>query len=150
MMRKEALMRLALCALALAALTTTAAAQVYRAQPNAVLQIQRQNLLDGVWRVNGLGDLTLTTRPDEILEGQLAGRACLGQYRGNTFALFCSSADRGPYLLTGVATEAPPVATTARARIVAQPARMQGQILQSYMSSRGHAEEIAALSATRQ
>lgn len=143
-------MRLVLCALALAALTSVAMAQDYQAQPNLVVQLQRQNILDGVWRVNGLGDLTLSTRPDEALEGQLAGRACHGQYRGNTFALFCESADRGPYLLTGVATGTPPVATTARSRVVARPAQMQGQILQSYMSSRGHTEEIATLSATRQ
>lgn len=143
-------MRLVLCAIVLSLLTTAATAQVYQAQPNAVLQIQRQNILDGVWRVNGLGDLTLTARPDDVLEGQLAGRACHGQYRGATFALFCASADRGPYILTGVATESPPVATTARSRVFAQPARMQGQILQSYLSSRGHAEEIATLTATRQ
>lgn len=143
-------MRVALCALALTAMMSTASAQVFQAQPNAVLQMQRGNILDGVWRVNGLGDLSLTTRPNEVLEGQLARRACHGQYRGNTFALFCESADRGPYLITGVATEEPPVATTARARIVAQPARIGGQIHQSYLSSRGHVEEIATLSATRQ
>lgn len=148
-------MRAALCAFALltASISSSAAlAQVsdYALQPNAVLQIQRSALLDGVWRVNGLGDLTLTTRPNEVLEGQLAGRACHGQYRGNTFALLCESVDRGPYLLTGVAVEEPPVATTARARIVAQPARINGQIHQSYLSSRGHVEEIATLTGTRQ
>jgi hypothetical protein len=147
-------MRAALCALAVLSIATTASgalAQVggYAIQPGAVIQIQRTNILDGVWRVNGLGDLTLTTRQNDVLEGQLAGRACHGQYRGATFALFCESDDRGPYLITGVATEEPPVASRARARIVAQPARMSGQIHQSYLSSRGHVEEIATLSATR-
>ncbi len=146
-------MRAALCALAL--LTTSisasaALAQDYALQPNAVLQVQRSNILDGVWRVNGLGDLTLTARPNEVLEGQLAGRACHGQYRGNTFALFCESVDRGPYILSGMATEEPPVATTARTRVAARPARLSGQIHQSYLSSRGHVEEIATLSASRQ
>jgi hypothetical protein len=147
-------MRAALCALALltASIASTALAQVsdYAVQPNAVLQVQRSNILDGVWRVNGLGDLTLTARPNEVLDGQLAGRACHGQHRGNTFALFCESVDRGPYILSGVATEEPPVATTARSRVRARPARLSGQIHQSYLSSRGHVEEIATLSATRQ
>jgi hypothetical protein len=146
-------MRAALFALALLSVPlSTARAQTngYANQPNAVLQIQRGNLLDGVWRVGGLGDLTLTTRPNEVLEGQLDGRTCHGQYRGASFALFCESADRGPYLISGVASEEPPVATTARARIAAQPARLRGQIHQSYLSSRGHTEEVATLSATRQ
>jgi hypothetical protein len=148
-------MRAALSALALLSASISVSAALaqtggYAIQPNAVLQIQRSNILDGVWRVNGLGDLTLTTRPNDVLEGQLAGRACHGQYRGATFALFCESVDRGPYIISGIATEEPPVATTARARIVAQPARMSGQIHQSYLSSRGHVEEIATLSATRQ
>lgn len=148
-------MRAALSALALLTASITASAALaqtggYAIQPNAVLQIQRANILDGVWRVNGLGDLTLTARPNEVLEGQLAGRACHGQYRGNSFALLCESADRGPYLLSGLATEAPPVATTARSRVAAQPARINGQIHQSYLSSRGHVEEIATLTATRQ
>lgn len=146
-------MRAALSALAfLMASIPAAGAQNtgYAVQPNAVLQIQRANILDGVWRVNGLGDLTLTARPNEVLEGQLAGRACHGQYRGNTFALLCESVDRGPYLLSGIATAEPPVATTARSRVAAQPARLNGQIHQSYLSSRGHVEEIATLTATRQ
>ena len=148
-------MRAALYALALLTASISASAVLaqttgYAVQPNAVLQVQRSNILDGVWRVNGLGDLTITTRPNEVLEGQLAGRACHGQYRANTFALFCESVDRGPYIISGIASEEPPVATTARARIVAQPARMNGEIHQSYLSSRGHVEEIATLSATRQ
>jgi hypothetical protein len=149
-------MRAVLCACALLTASISASsalAQVsdYAMQPNAAVQILRGNILDGVWRVNGLGDLTLTARPNEVLEGQLAGRPCHGQYRGATFALFCESPDRGPYILSGVATAEPPVATTARrARVAAQPARMSGQIHQSYLSSRGHVEEIATLSATRQ
>lgn len=146
-------MRAALCALALltASMSASAAlAQDYALQPNAVLQVQRSNILDGIWRVNGLGDLTLTARPNEVLEGEFAGRACHGQYRGNTFALFCESVDRGPYILSGMATEEPPVATTARTRVAARPARLSGQIHQSYLSSRGHVEEIATLSASHQ
>jgi hypothetical protein len=148
-------MRAALCAFALLAASisaSTALAQVsdYAMQPNAAVQIQRGNILDGVWRVNGLGDLTLTARANDVLEGQLAGHACHGQYLGAAFALFCESDGRGPYLLSGVATAEPPVATTARARVAAQPARMSGQIHQSYLTSRGHVEEVATLSATRQ
>jgi hypothetical protein len=143
-------MRFILCALALAGITATASAQTYQVQPNAMLQIQRVSILDGVWNVGGLGQLTLTARPEGVLDGQLAGKPCHGQYSGNAFALFCMSDDRGPYLISGAAFEQPPVATTARARIVAQPARMAGQIHQSYLSSRGHVEEIATLSATRQ
>jgi hypothetical protein len=149
---KEALMRFILCALALAGITATASAQTYQAQPNAVLQIQRVNMLDGVWNVGSLGQLTLTTRPEGVLEGQLAGKPCHGQYSGNAFSLLCMSDDRGPYLISGAAFEEPPVATTARRRagIVASPARMGGQIHQSYLTARGHTEEVATLSATRQ
>ncbi|MGD9981532.1 MAG: hypothetical protein AB7H66_10160 [Hyphomonadaceae bacterium] len=147
-------MRATLCALALLTASISASSALaqsgsYAVQPG-VLQIQRGHILDGVWRVNGLGDLTITTRPNEVLEGQLAGRACHGQYLGNTFALLCESAERGPYLLTGVAIEEPPVATRARARMVAQPARMEGQIHISYLSRRGYVEEIATLSGVRQ
>jgi hypothetical protein len=146
---RAALYALALLTASISASSAPAQVSGYAIQPNAVLQVQRSNLLDGVWRVNGLGELTLTTRPNEVLEGQLAGRACHGQYRRNTFALFCESDDRGPNLISGVAAEEPPVATRSRARVVAQPARLSGQIHQSYLSARGHVEEIAMLSATR-
>lgn len=71
-------MRAALCALALLTVSISASAALaqasdYAIQPNAVLQVQRSNILDGVWRVNGLGDLTLNARPNEVLDGQLAG-----------------------------------------------------------------------------
>jgi hypothetical protein len=154
MASKEATMRFILCALALGAMAASATAQTYQMNPNAVLQIQRESILDGVWNAGGLGQLTLTTRPDGVLEGQLAGKACHGQYQGNAFSLFCMSDGRGPYLISGAAFDEPPVATTARRRvgagIVAQPARMGGQIHQSYLSSRGHTEEVATLNATRQ
>lgn len=147
-------MRFILCALALAGITAAASAQTYQVQPNAVLQIQRANILDGVWNVGGLGQLTLATRPDGVLEGQLAGKPCHGQHQGNAFSLFCMSDDRGPYLISGAAFEEPPVATTARRRvgagIVAQPARMGGQIHQTYLTARGHTEEVAQLNGTRQ
>jgi hypothetical protein len=141
-------MRFMLCALALAAISASASAQGYQAQP--VLQIQRTNILDGVWSVGGLGQLTLTAQPEGVLAGELAGRPCHGQYSGNAFSLFCLSNDRGPYLLSGAAFEEPPVATRARARIVAQPARMGGQIHQTYLTARGHTEQIATLNGTRQ
>lgn len=146
-------MRVALCALALAAISSSAAlAQVtdFRAQSGAVLQIQRDHILDGVWRTGALGDLTLTTRPDGLLEGQLDGRPCHGQYQGNAFAIFCVAEGRGPYLISGEAAVQPPVATQRRARIVAQAARMEGQIHQSYLTAGGHTEEITRLIATRQ
>jgi hypothetical protein len=146
-------MRVALCALALATVFSSAAlAQVtdFRAQPGAVLQIQREHILDGVWRTGALGDLTLTTRPDGILEGELDGRPCHGQYLGNAFAVFCVAEGRGPYLISGQAAEQPPVATQRRARVLAQPARMEGQIHQSYLTAHGHTEEITRLIATRQ
>ena len=126
-------MRAALCAFALLTASISGSAALaqtggYAVQPNAVLQVQRGNILDGVWRVGALGDLTLTTRPDGLLEGQLDGRPCHGQYLGNAFSLFCVAEGRGPYLISGQASEQPPVATTARrARIVAQPARMSGR-----------------------
>lgn len=144
---------LSLLALLIASIPASAAlAQVegYAIQPGAVVQVQRAHILDGVWRVNGLGDLTLTTGPNETLEGQLDGRACHGQFRDATFALFCESADRGPYLITGLAHETPPEATTARARIIGQSARMAGQIHISHLDRRGYVEEIASLSAVRQ
>lgn len=145
-------MRAALAAIALAGLcATTAAAQApsqdFRAQ---ALELHSSNILDGVWRINGLGDLVLTTRPDEVLEGQLAGRACHGQFRGATFALLCTSNDRGPYLITGAARETPRVATTARTRIVAQAAQMSGYIHQSDLGRRGYVQELAALTGVRQ
>jgi hypothetical protein len=146
-------MRFILCALALAAVFASASAQTYQAQPNAVLQIQRANILDGVWNVGALGQLILTTRPEGVLEGQLAGKSCHGQFQGNAFSLFCMSDDRGPYLISGAAFEEPPVATTARRRvggIVASPARMGGQIHQTYLTARGHTEEVAQLNGTRQ
>lgn len=148
-------MRAALCAFAvfIASISTSAAlAQVGQSatRPDTVLRVQGQSILDGVWRVNGLGDLSVTTRPNDVLEGRLAGRACHGQYRGDAFALLCESVGRGPYIITGVATEEPPVAATARARVAARPARMNGEIHQSYLSSRGHVEQVATLSAMRQ
>lgn len=145
-------MRFILCALALGAMASSALAQTYQAQPNAVLQIQRANILDGVWTVGGLGQLTLTTQPDGLLAGLLDGKACHGQYQGNAFSLFCPAEGRGPYLLSGAAFVEPPVATTARRRagIVASPARMGGQIHQTYLTARGHTEEIAQLNGTRQ
>ncbi|MGQ0533905.1 MAG: hypothetical protein ACT4OF_14630 [Caulobacteraceae bacterium] len=148
-------MRTALCAVALFAASISASAALaqvndFQTAPGALLQIQRDHILDGVWRTGALGDLRLTTRPNEVLEGELDGRACHGQYRGNAFAILCPSEGRGPYLLSGMAVEQPPVATTRRARIVAQPARMAGQIHQSYLSADGHTEEITQLSATRQ
>ncbi|MGD9966297.1 MAG: hypothetical protein AB7T59_07240 [Hyphomonadaceae bacterium] len=145
-------MRVALCALALAALSSSAAlaqATDFRAQSGAVLQIQREPILDGVWRT-GVGDLALTTRQNGILEGELDGRPCHGQHQANVFAIFCVAEGRGPFLFSGVAIEQPPVATQRRARIVAQPARMEGQIHQSYLSAGGHTEEIGRLVATRQ
>jgi hypothetical protein len=150
----EATMRTILCALALGAMTASAAAQTYQVNPNAMLQIQPTNILDGVWNVGGLGQLTLTARPDGVLEGQLDGKSCHGQYQGNAFSLFCPSDGRGPYLISGAAFDEPPVATTARRRvgagIVARPARMGGQIHQTYLTARGHTEEIALLNGTRQ
>ena len=125
------------------------AAQTNAMTPNAVAGIERSPILDGVWRVNGLGDLTLATRPNETLEGSLNGRACHGQYRGNAFSVFCESADRGPYLISGQASLAPRE-NTARSRAFAQSARMTGQIHQTYLTARGHTEEIVALTATRQ
>lgn len=119
-------------------------------QPNAVLQVQHANILDGVWTVNGLGQLTLTPQADGVLEGSLDGRACHGQYLENSFALFCPSVGRGPYLISGQARAAPPVATTRRSRLAAQPALIEGQIHQSYLTSRGHTEEIATLRGSRQ
>ncbi|MBL8545374.1 MAG: hypothetical protein JNL81_02865 [Hyphomonadaceae bacterium] len=126
------------------------AAQTNAIPPNVIAGLERAPILDGVWRVNGLGDLTLATRPNEVLEGSLNGRACGGQYRGNAFSVFCEGADRGPYLISGQASLAPRENSTARSRVFAQPARMSGQIHQSYLTARGHTEEIAALSATRQ
>ncbi len=141
---------IALVATGLILTASAATAQTNATVPNVVAGIERTPILDGVWRIGALGDLTLTTRPGEVLEGSLAGRPCHGQYRGNAFAIFCESADRGPYLISGQASETPRVATTARSRIFGQPARMSGQIHQSYLSARGHTEEIVALSATRQ
>lgn len=119
-------------------------------QPNAVLQVQRVNVLDGVWAVNGLGELTLATRADGVLEGSLDGRACHGQYLEAAFSVLCPSISRGPYLISGQARLAPPVATTRRSRLAAQPAVIEGQIHQTYLTSRGHTEEIAVLRGSRQ
>lgn len=145
-------MRTILCALALGAMTASAAAQTYQVNPDAMLQIQPVNILEGVWTVGGLGQLTLTPRADGVLDGQLEGKACHGQYQGNAFSLFCPSDGRGPYLISGAAFEEPPVATTARRRsgVFASPARMGGQIHQTYLTARGHTEEVAALNGTRQ
>jgi|SRR5690606_23650339 len=151
---KEIAMRAVFSACALIAasiIPLTASAQNNLAiQPNAGLQMQRANILDGVWSVNGLGELTLAARADGVLEGSLDGRACHGQYLENSFALLCPSASRGPYLLSGMAQAAPPVATTRRSRLAAQPATIEGQIHQTYLSSRGHTEEIATLRGARQ
>jgi hypothetical protein len=153
---EESAMRAAICALAILAPAISASgalAQVtdFRAPPSAVMQIQGAHILDGVWRT-GVGDITLTTRPDEILEGSLEGRPCHGQYRGNAFSILCVHDGRGPYIISGAAREEPPVATTARrrSRVAAQPARMEGQIHLSYLASNGHTEEITRLDGTRQ
>lgn len=148
-------MRATFCAIALLAMFAPAPfAQAqgadFQAQPNAVLQIQRAHILDGVWRMGIGGTLTLTTRADEVLEGEYRGRPCHGQYRGNAFSVLCSSEGRGAYVFSGWAVEEPPVATTARARVVAQPARMLGQVHQAMLNNRGHLEELNELRATRQ
>lgn len=147
---RAALIACALFSAAIIPLSASAQSGDLAIQPNAVLQVQRANILDGVWSVNGLGQLSLTTRPDGLLEGSLDGRACHGQYLENSFSLFCPSAGRGPYLISGQARLTPPVATTRRSRFVAQPAAIEGQIHQSYLTSRGHTEEIATLRGSRQ
>lgn len=119
-------------------------------QPRGVLQLQQTNILDGVWNVNGLSPLTLTTREGGLLEGELEGRSCHGQYQGRSFTLLCPSDVRGPLVLVGRAYETPPVATTARARVIAQPAGMTGQIFQGRLDTRAHLDEIAQLRGTRQ
>lgn len=144
---------LSACALILASIVPFAASAQsgnVAIQPNAVLQVQQTNLLDGVWSVNGLGALTLTTRADGLLEGSLDGRACHGQYLENAFSIFCPSVGRGPYLISGAARPTPPVATARRrSELVSRPAIMEGQIHQSYMTARGHTEQIATLHGTR-
>ncbi len=147
---RAALSACALIAAAIFPLSASAQSGAVAIQPNAVLQVQRANILDGVWSVNGLGELTMNARADGVLEGSLDGRACHGQYLDNSFSLFCPSAGRGPYLLSGMARQAPPVATTRRSRVAAQPALIEGQIHQSYLTSRGHTEEIATLRGARQ
>ena len=49
-----------------------------------------------------------------------------------------------------MAGDADPACGSARSRVAAQPARIDGQIHISYLSSRGHVEEIATLVGTRQ
>lgn len=128
-----------------------ATAQTNAVAPNApIVGIERTPLLDGVWRVNGLGDLTLATRPNDALTGTLDGRPCHGQYEGNAFSIFCESPGRGPYLISGQAARTVRENSTARSHVFAQPARMTGQIHQSYLSSHGHTEQVATLNATRQ
>lgn len=112
-------MRPLLCLLAalVVLVSARAAAQsdTFQMNPNTVLRIERAHILDGVWQVGGgFGPLTMTTRPDGALEGQLGGRACQGEYRSNAFALLCRAEERGPVIFSGIAVETPPVATTAR------------------------------------
>jgi hypothetical protein len=122
----------------------------YQAAPNATPQILQPNLLNGVWRIGSLGDVTITARPDGVLEGVMAGRACHGQYLDNAFSLLCPSEGRGPFLISGQVAAVAPTNTTARARILGGGARMTGQIHQSYLTSRGHTEEIGTFTANRQ
>lgn len=132
------------------AFASAAVAQTNVIAPNAtVAGLERAPLLDGVWRVNGLGDLTLATQPSGALTGSLDGRPCHGQFSGNAFSLFCESVGRGPYLLSGQVFPATRENSSARSRIFAQPARMTGQIHQSYLSAHGHTEQVATLNGTR-
>lgn len=145
---RAALFTLAACA----ALGSTAMAQTsdFRVAPNAILRAQQSHMLDGAWSVGGLGPLALTTRDAGVLEGELEGRPCHGQYQGNAFTLLCQADGRGPVVLVGWAYEAPPVAATARARVAAQPAEMRGQIYQASLSGRARLDEVAELRAARQ
>lgn len=141
---------LALTFLLFSSVFAAAQTNAYQAAPNATLQVLRPHLLNGTWRVGSLGDIAITTRPDGVLEGTLAGRACHGQYLENAFSLFCPSERRGPFLISGQVAETPPVNTTARARILGGGARMVGQIHQSYLTNRGHTEELGEFTANRQ
>lgn len=144
-------MAISACVVVCALAAAPAVAQVDELQQrSAVLLAARGHILDGVWHVGGFGRLTLTTRDGGSLEGELDGRPCHGQYLNASFSVFCESDRRGPVLLTGWAVETPPVATTARARVAASPARMLGQIHQAYLDGRGHAEELGEFTATRQ
>jgi len=142
----------ALAVVLLLALSVTAAAQTnaYQSAPNAALLLDRPHLLNGTWRIGGMGDVTIATRPNGVLEGALGDRACLGQYLENAFSLWCPSDRRGPFLISGQVAETLPVNTTARVRILGGGARMTGQIHQSYLTSRGHTEEIGEFTANRQ
>ena len=90
-----------------------------RDQIRDMLESQLAKTEPSGWAASATED---ATEADGVLEGSLDGRACHGQYQENSFALFCPSAGRGPYLISGMARLAPPVATTRRSRVAVQPA----------------------------
>ena len=122
-------MRTTFCTIAVLAAAIPAAALAQVADLNTqsrvvAQQTQQAHILNGVWNIGWLGELTLTTQPDGVIVGQLGARPCQGQYRDNSFSILCVHERRGPLLITGEAREEPPVNTRARALVLARPARM--------------------------
>lgn len=132
------------------ALAPTAVAQntnAIQAQPPLTAQLGNAHILDGTWRVSPLGgQLTLTTRPNNALEGTyVAGMPCLGRYDGPSFIVLCSRADIGTFVFLGKASERPPVATQRRAGIAIRPAEIRGTFFQPVLDDPNDANHLPHL-----
>jgi len=137
-MRNTAALAL-IAALALAPAATAQNNAAIRAEPPlTATPLAASNILDGTWRVTAPGgQLTLTTRPNNGLEGTyVAGMACLGRYDGPSFILLCSRADIGTFVFLGKARETPPVATQRgrRTSIAIRPAAITGTFFEPVLS----------------
>jgi hypothetical protein len=95
--------------------------------PNAT-----SHILDGTWARTGAptpGTLIMQTGEDGTLTGTYGGKPCQGAYVENRFTLYCQYSGSNSYLITGRATRIEPeVSANLRARIVAQPARIDGYL----------------------
>lgn len=129
-MRKFAVLAF-LAALALAPAASAQRDATVRAQTLPQAQLTTEPLLNGTWSMvqGASGQLTVTTRPDGVLEGTYVIAPCHGSYSGNAFILFCYRREIGTFVFTGTARETPPVNTrrSRRAGLIYRPAEITGQ-----------------------
>jgi hypothetical protein len=104
--------------------------------PNALaVQSDAPHILNGEWtriEPHPGAALVLVTGAEGALTGTYRGRPCTGAYWDARFTLFCTDTERNSFLITGSARRVE-LANSAVARVVAQPARIEGRL--SYLTT---------------
>lgn len=106
------------------------AATVAAPPANLALPNETPNILNGEWtriEPHPGAALVLQTGAEGVLTGTYRGRPCTGAYWDARFTLFCKDTERNSYLITGSARRVE-LANSAVARVVAQPARIEGRL----------------------